>query len=54
MMGQVLVAVLALAVLTGAAHAHCNLAEYLFGEQGQTARHLNEEAFGDEFRRPAL
>lgn len=53
-MGQVMVVILALAVLSGAAHAHYNLAEDLFGKQGQTPRHLDEEAFGDEFRRPAL
>ena len=52
-MGKVLAAALALAALNGAAHAHYNLAEYLFGKQSQTPQHLDEEAFGDEFRRPA-
>ncbi len=51
-MGRVLAAALALAVLTGAAHAQYNVAEYLFGKQSQTPRHLDDEAFGDEFKRP--
>ena len=50
-MEQVLVAVLVLAVLTGAAHAHYNVAKLLFTKQSQTSQHLDEEAFGDEFKR---
>jgi hypothetical protein len=52
-MGKVLAAVLALAALSATAHAHYNIAEYLFGKHSQTPQHLDEEAFGDEFRRPA-
>jgi hypothetical protein len=51
-MRKVLVAILALAALTGAAHAHYNVAEFIFGKQSQTLQRLEEEAFGNEFRRP--
>lgn len=50
-MGQALAAALVLAVLGESAQAYSNFAERLFGRPSQWSQHVDDEAFGDEFKR---
>lgn len=49
-MNRVVATILALLFLNGEAYAYCRFAEQHFGKHRQFGQHIDDEAFGDEFK----